>query len=147
MATYPVAAFNFEVKIDGANLSVQEASGFDVTIDTEDIKDGGYNNLVWRVPVRTKFNNLQLKKGIIHGSPSQLMDWFSETIISIGARDQSLTLKDITLILKDQAGSPVLTWTFNNAYPVKWSFGKFNAQENALAFETMEFAYLRYTVS
>ncbi|MEY4903217.1 MAG: hypothetical protein RLZZ292_1032 [Bacteroidota bacterium] len=143
----PVAAFHFEVRIDGSQLAFQEASGFDVSIDTEDIKEGGANNYIHKVPTRTKFSNLVLKRGIIQDDPKPLLDWLSKTIITVNERDSFLELKSLTLILKDASANPMLTWSFERAYPVKWSFGKLNAQENTIAFDSIEFVYKSYSVS
>jgi phage tail-like protein len=38
-------------------------------------------------------------------------------------------------------GSPVMTWNFTNAYPVKWIGPHFQASEAAVAVETLELVH------
>ena len=45
------------------------------------------------------------------------------------------------VFLLDETGSPLLTWNCAHAWPVKWSVGAFNANQNDIAVETLEFAY------
>jgi phage tail-like protein len=49
--------------------------------------------------------------------------------------------------LLDEQGSVLTMWEFTRALPVKWSISNFNAQENALVLETLEFSYQTFTVN
>jgi phage tail-like protein len=43
----------------------------------------------------------------------------------------------------DEAGIPISSWLFLNAYPVKWLTAALDADANAVVIETMELAYQR----
>ena len=61
----PPPVFAFRVDIDGAesDTSFQEVSGLEVQFETEDVVEGGQNRFVHRLPTRTKYSNLLLKRG------------------------------------------------------------------------------------
>jgi phage tail-like protein len=70
---------------------------------------------------------------------SKLTSWIDSTLG--GGLIKAIKPVTITLKLLGANKSPVVTWTFANAYPVKWSVSDFNAMENNLSVETLEFAY------
>ena len=146
---FPPAAFYFDVEIPGGGSldgSFQEVSGIEVESDVEEINEGGQNDFVHRVPGRNKYKNLVLKRGLLYKG-SGLTKWCKKRF------DESLNLsgrvgvKDITVHLNNEKGDPIFTWTFHRAYPVKWSIGGFNSQENAVSVETIEFAFSHFSTS
>ena len=52
-----------------------------------------------------------------------------------------IQLRDVLLHLLNANGEALATWTFQDAYPVKWSLSDLKAQESVLAIETLELAY------
>lgn len=142
---FPPASFYFGVEIDGmggtgTDSKWQEVSGLEVETDVEEIIEGGVNDHTHRVPGRVKYKNLVLKRGLAPGS-SKLIAWCDSRFKDGGLLGDKVDLKTITVSLFDEQEKVVGTWTFDKAYPVKWSISNFNAQENALAIETIEFAY------
>jgi phage tail-like protein len=142
---FPPASFYFGLSIggkEGVDSMWQEVSGLEVESDVEEIIEGGENDHTHRVPGRVKYKNLVLKRGLAPKT-SSLVDW-CETRFGDGKNlDKAVELKNIIVSLYNEKGEaePIATWTFDKAYPVKWSISNFNAQENALAVETIEFAY------
>ena len=45
--------------------------------------------------------------------------------------------------LLDEAGTPVSSWLFINAYPVKWTVSSLDADSNTVVIETLELSYQR----
>jgi phage tail-like protein len=141
MATFPVGAFNFEVKIDGSAMAFQEVSGLDITITTKELHRGSNHAYQRKVPDKVTFTDLVLKRGIAPSENKVLLNWIKQIINGIHTRQTSPISKTIIVTLLDEKSTPVWTWTFHNAYPIKWSIGKINAQENAIAFESVTFTY------
>ncbi|MFP3244875.1 MAG: phage tail protein, partial [Paraburkholderia sp.] len=56
-----------------------------------------------------------------------------------------ITPRSVQLSLLDHNANPLMTWNFVSASPVKCSVASFNAQENKLAMETLEFSYNYFT--
>lgn len=139
---YPPVSFYFSVKFSGVSStndsSFAEASGLDADRGLVEIAEGGENRFSHRVPDRAKYGNLTLKRGVM-ASSSDLFTW-CKTVLE-GDLGQPLQPKDIDVSLLDPEGNPLLTWNFTRAWPAKWSVAGFNAKENAIALETLEFAY------
>jgi phage tail-like protein len=148
MSYYPPAGFYFKVQIAGSSsdddAAFTEVSGLDMEIDVEEIKEGGENAFVHRLPGRVKHGNLVLKRGIL-AKNSQFANW-CQWVLQYGA-DGSVPCYDLNVFLLDADGTPLLTWNCSHAWPVKWSVGGFNSTQNEVAVETLEFAYRQLTRS
>jgi phage tail-like protein len=137
-------AFYFAVEIDGfpaIHAAFQEASGMEVSAELETISEAGRNEYSHRVPKRTSYNNLVLKRGLIVDD-SAMFTWVKDTLQN--GLNTKITPKKITVKLLDPKktdGTAIKAWNFVNAYPVKWSLGSLNSTENALSVESIEFAY------
>ncbi|MCC7299290.1 MAG: phage tail protein [Bacteroidia bacterium] len=116
------------------DIGFQEVTGIDVTINTEEFREGGENRFAHKLPTNISFPNLVLKRGLLYGS--QAWDWFNNSLETF-----QFSPKDITLVLLNQLHLPVQAWNFVNAYPVKWAVSGFNAEQNGLVIENLEFAY------
>lgn len=122
----------------------QEVQGLSVEVNLEEVKEGGENRFVHRVPGRTKYPNLVLKRGLVP-SDSALATWFA-TCLS-GDYTEAIVPKTVTVCLLDEEGAALKTWNIVNAYPVKWQVSDFNAMDNKIAIETLELAYNYFTLS
>lgn len=75
---YPPVGFYFGVSIEGFNDTIdaefQSVSGLSVDIETEEYAEGGENRFKHKLPVRTKFPNLVLKRGLVV-KDSSLLKW------------------------------------------------------------------------
>ena len=141
---YPPAGFHFRVEFtflqSGTNDSrFQEVSGITSEIGIEEVTEGGENRFTHRLPNRAKYNNLILKRGLL--TDSKLIDWCKDAIESFQFKP---TTVNVTLLNEnhDPVGD---SFSFINAYPVKWSISDFKAQDNSLVVETLELAYNYFT--
>jgi phage tail-like protein len=141
---YPPLSFHF--KVEFSNISDQETdvqfqsvSGLSVEIETEEYAEGGENRFKHRFPVRTKFPNLVLKRGLL--KDSKLISWCKNAIESFQFEPTNLTVK-----LLNEEHQPLITWNVVNAYPIKWEVSELNAEENKLSIETIELAYNYFKV-
>ncbi|MDX2286884.1 MAG: phage tail protein [Bacteroidia bacterium] len=145
----PPVAFYFSVEVvggsNGDDARFQEVSGIEMELELEEIAEGGLNSHKHRLPSRTRYSNLVLKRGYLHTS-SSLADWCKQALQSNSAYGSNMT-KNIKVSLLDERGSVLTMWEFTRALPVKWSISNFNAQENALVLETLEFSYQTFTVN
>lgn len=111
----------------------------EVHAEVEPIAEAGLNSYSHRVPKRTQYNNLVLKRGLLL-EDSAMFQWVSNTLQN--GLNSKITLKTITVNLLDpKYHSPLKSWVFVDAYPVKWSLGTLNSMETAVAIENIEFAY------
>src|SRR5205809_7489406 len=85
MNGYPLTGFHFSVRFDNFNkyqndIAFQEVSGLSITVDVDSnvYKEGGQNRFVHRLPGRTKYADLILKRGTI--LDSEISDWCIDAI-------------------------------------------------------------------
>lgn len=147
MATYyPPVSFCFKVGFSDVataeDASFSEVSGLDAERPVVEIKEGGENRFVHRVPDRARYANLVLKRGVLVWT-SQLASWCSAILES--DLNTPLQPKDINVTLLDAEGAPLLAWHFKRAWPVKWSVSALAADRSEIAVETIELAYSYFT--
>ena len=142
MDSYPPVSFYFKLSFAGISglveTSFKEVSGITMEMGVEEIAEGGVNGYKHRVPTTAKFSNLVLKRGLVPAD-SELALWCTSTIN--GNLEELFETKMITVLLLDASGSPLKSWIFQNAWPVKWSVSDLNSMNNEIAIETLEFAY------
>lgn len=140
---YPPPAFHFKVEVrDFANDSdvrFSDVSGLSVEAATEEMPEGGENRFVQKYPVRAKYPELVLKRGLL--ARSELFEWIRLCIL-----DMQVVPLDIDVKLLDAKHEPLVTWHLVNAYPTKWALGDLNASSNTVAVETLQFFYQYFTV-
>ncbi len=116
-----------------------EIAGFrecsSLTIETEmfEYAEGGQNTYTHKLPVRRKYANITLKRGMEEGQ--DLYKWYLQTASG------KITRQDISIIIYDPLGEPVRKWDLQNAYPCKWTGPDLKAESGAIAIETLEIAH------
>ena len=140
MGSYnPAVGFHFRVEfdLDGVtdnDFRFQEVSGLTTEVGVEMLDEGGENRFSHRLPGRTKYGNLVLKRG--HIDDSALIDWFRA-----GVEDLDITPTSVIVSLLNDEHMPLTSWAFVNAWPMKFTTSAFNATSNALAVDTIELGY------
>lgn len=137
-AYYPPVGFYFSVVIDGESMSFHEVSGISQNVNIEEVAKGGENRFPHRLPNSAKYQNLILKRGAVTNG-STIVKWCTDTIS--GDFSTSISPKTIKVNLLEEKGTPLISWTFYNAYPVKYSVSDLHAEKNELIIESLEFAY------
>ncbi len=133
---YPPVAFNYQVVFgDIATTSndnaFQSVSGLNVSIETENLKEGGENRFEHKVPVRTKFEDIVLKRGVLRDSG--VINWIMRAIVDFDI--QPITI-DIKLLNEEQ--QPLIIWNCVHVWPKKWSISDLNAEKSEALIETIE---------
>lgn len=124
----------FSVEIDGIQEAVfRECSGLESEIEVLSYEEGGVNDHPHKLPGRAKFPNVTLKRGVTDSK--DLWEWFS------GGIQGQIKRKTVHIILCNAKGEEVRRWTFDGAYPIKWTGPSLNANENAVAIETLELTH------
>ncbi len=133
---YPPLGFHFKVEFTNlkSEFEFQSVSGLSVELTTEEIAEGGENKFKHKLPVRTSFPNLILKRGVV--TNSSLIKWCRDAV-----EDFNIVPTDINISLLNEEHEPLMTWNIIHAYPLKWSMADFNAEESKVLIETIELAY------
>ena len=116
----------------------QSVSGLNIEMETENYKEGGENRFDHVLPVRTRYSNLVLNRGML--VDSKVIEWCLKTF-------ETLTIKpaNIVISLLNEKHEPLMTWNIVNAWPVKWNVNGMNAEESRLFIETLELRYQYFT--
>jgi phage tail-like protein len=136
----PYATFNFRVEVDSiTEAAFSECSGLEVSNDVFEYQEGGLNEYAHRLPGRTKYGNVTLKRGFAHSN--ELFDWYKEIENNL-LEGKAIKRKQVTISLHSTvSGEPTITWSLAQAIPVKWTGPGMKVDETAVAIETLEFAH------
>lgn len=140
---YSPVAFHFKVEFtditdSDKEISFQSVSGLTVELDTEELAEGGENRFKHTLPLRSKYPNLVLKRGLLPNS--EIINWCRNALENFVFEP-----KDLVVSLLNENHEPLMTWNVAHAIPVKWSVADFNAEENNIAIETLELKYNYFT--
>ena len=134
----PLLAGKFWIEIQGiVEATFTECSGLNVETEIEEYPEGGLNDFTHKLPVRTKYSNVTLKRGFI-GSFA-LWDWYQKAISGyIQPWDLSIVVSENTVYAP---GKEKARWNLHQAYPVKWQGPELRAEGGAVMVETLELAH------
>ena len=140
--TYSHFTGQFIFEVDGLQIGAfQQVSGFSVEVDTSfEIKEGGQNEFVHRLPGRMKWPNLVLKRGVT--TEDNLFEWFRKSSgEGFAGENNALTRTQAALALVDAQRTILRMWVFTDAFPVKWKGPEFAADSSSIATEELEVAH------
>jgi phage tail-like protein len=107
-------------------------SGLELNIDVLQYAEGGNNEFVHQLPGQLRYPNLVLTRGLT--KEDAVLKWFAAT------RNQA-QLKEVTITFQTHKQQPLRTFTFANAFPVRWSGPSSQAGTAEIAHETLEIAH------
>lgn len=112
----------------------QEVTGLGGQLEVVNYAEGGRNDSVHQLPLRHSWNRITLKHGVVRDL--SLWSWYQAGLAdSLGAR------RDGAVMLLDPAGAPAMAWAFHGGLAAKWSGPDLNAEQNAIAIESLEIAH------
>lgn len=134
--------YRFEVAIDGITSAYfSEIRLPSLEIETLEIKEGGQNTFVHRLPGRTKVGAVQLKNGISSGF--SLLGWYMQVLEG----NLEGAMRQVTITLYAAGHTAYSTWNLRNAYPTRWTGPTLKTDDNSIAIEEIEIAHHGFTVS
>ena len=128
-----------DIPSNGQDAAFQEVSGINATLETVKVNEGGQNLYAHKLPGRMSYDDLVLKRGLMVWD-SELAQWCWK-LLQDGLRQTIEPNTVIVSLLDAQTRDPIMSWSFVNAYPIKWSVSNFNASQNAIAMETLTLTY------
>lgn len=135
---HPPVGFHFKVEFEGnkntTDIMFQEVSGLSVDLEYEEITEGGENRFVHRLPKRTKYPDLVLKRGLI--TDSEVLTWCRKAIENFKFEPWN-----IMIMLLNEDHKAIVSWNVINAIPKQWSVSNFNATSNSIVVETLKLSY------
>lgn len=141
-----ISAASFLVEVDQVEIGrFMEITGLEVTVQTEDVEEGGQNSFVHKLPGRMTWPNIVLKRGITQND--SLIEWLNKASGErFGSNGNVLTRLTAAITLLGAGGKRLRTWEFDNVFPVKWTGPNFNAASSDVAVEQLEIAHHGFRV-
>jgi len=142
-SNYPLTGFHFTVEWkddDKENVSFSEVSGLNMSTTAIEYREGSdkeYTTL--KMPGLRKYSNITLKRGSM-AADNGFFEWFNSI------NNNTVTRRNIKIMLLDQDHNPVITWNVANAFPVKYDGGSLNASKGEVLIESVELACESFTV-
>jgi phage tail-like protein len=132
--------FKFSVEGVGEIGAFTEVSGLEVEVEVVEIKEGGQNHFLHKLPGPMKWPNIVFKRGITDSD--NLFEWFSKTSgEGFAGEGSTLTRTQGQITLTDAIGESVRGWTFEGAFPVKWTGPSLVSSSQEAAIEELEIAH------
>lgn len=146
MADHPPFTGQFKLTVDEMEVGAfTEVHGLEVEVQVEEIPEGGQNEFVHRVPGRMRWPNLVLKRGVT--SNDGLLNWLRYSSGEQFAGEGNVVPRmTVALTMVDGIGTELRTWTFYDAFPVKWRGPRFAATSNEVATEELEIVHHGFRV-
>lgn len=140
---YPPLGFSYRVEFSISSnrydVSFQSVSGLSVEYDFESYKEGGENRFEHKLPVRTKYSDLVLRRGML--TDSDVINWFKAAF-----QNREFQPADVTISLLNEKLEILRTWVIVQAIPKKWQISDFSSTDSAIVVETIELTYRYFTV-
>jgi phage tail-like protein len=143
---FPIMSYYYIVEIDGNEIRCQEVSGLEVEIEYAQYRSGGVDGfLAVNTPGIQKFSGtLVCKKGVFEDD-EEMMELITNMLDEKEHYGEEKF--DISVELLNHEGETVMAYLVEGCAPKKFTAPAFNAMENKIAVETMEFSYDRFSVS
>lgn len=141
-APWPLPKFYFMVEIDGVgSVGFQSVEGLGVETTAIEYRHSNSPEFAKiKMPGMKKYSDVTLKKGVFQGD-SDFYDWFESIKLN------TILRKTVVIKLLDETGSPSMTWTLQNAFPLKLTPSGLNSEEDgAPAIEELVLAYEKFTM-
>lgn len=145
MSVYdPPVGFHFSVTFDlpaasARDVRFRDVSGLSMELEEMSYAEGGENRFSHRLPVRARYPDLSLKRGLL--LDTGLKDWIRDAV-------QNLVVSPVTVWIKllGPDHEPLQTYTVTGAWPKKWSVSDFSAENSAIVVESLDLAYRYFRV-
>lgn len=136
----PFLSHKFLVMIEGLFVAgFSEISGLQAETEVEEVREGGVNDYVHKLPKGTKHQNLTLKRGLT--TSNDLWNWHRDVVMGKVKR------RTVYVVLQNSKSTGQIDWDYGNmyqiidAFPVRWSGPDLRSEGNVVALETLEFAH------
>jgi phage tail-like protein len=137
--SYPATGFHFRVEFElfpqsEIDVRFQEVSGLTVTVGVEEYAEGGQNRFTHKLPMRTSYNDVVLKRGLFTGSG--VINWCRDAV-----ENYNFKPTNVLISLLNDKHEPLRSWYLVNAYPKSWEVSSFNAEQSQVVIETLTLTY------
>jgi phage tail-like protein len=130
----PFKAYNFFVEVEGILVGgFASVDGLESKTEVRVVRQGGVNDVEYKLPGQITCSDLVLKSGITFLDP--MWFWYQSTLSG------DIKRKNGSIYILDDRGLPDIWWNFYNAWPIAWQGPSLNAEQNLVATQSFTLAH------
>jgi len=123
-----------------------EVTGLGVSIDVEELMEGGQNAYTHKLLGRMRWPNIVLKRGLTDSNA--LFTWLLKfSGDGFNGAENKVKPETGSISVVTPKGDPFRTWSLIDVKPVKWSGPRLAASSRDLAIEELEVCHSGFTVA
>jgi phage tail-like protein len=127
----PLRNFRFRLEIGGiSEAHFSDCSGFDISTDAIDYREGDDPTHVRKLPGLNKFGNVTLKRGVTDSM--DLYKWHKDVVSG------KIHRETVAIVVLDEEGKDKARFQITDAWPIKYDPMDLNAKGNDVSIETLE---------
>jgi phage tail-like protein len=131
MRNDPLRNFRFRLEIGGiGEAHFSEVTGFDITSDVIDYREGDEPTHVRKLPGLTKYGNVTLKRGVTDSM--DIYNWHKDIVAG------KIRRETVAIVVLDELGGDKARFNIEKAWPSKYDPMDLNAKGNDVSIETLE---------
>jgi phage tail-like protein len=132
----PSAEFRYYVEVDGlVEGSFIECSGMAMKRDVLEVREGGVNSYTHKLPGRTTYGTITLRKGIMFSTG--LWEWYAEGLSDCKVRRRNITITQVSSYFN----LPARWYTITNAFPESWEVSSLRSDSSQYAVESLTLTF------
>lgn len=133
------ARFIFEV--DGVEIGIfREVHGLSLTVGVQEVREGGQNGFVHKLPSQMSWPNLVFRRGITHSDA--LFAWVGKSSgEGFAANNNKLQRCTGAVTVVSSIGTRLRSWEIEGAFPVRWTGPDLDATRDDPLEEELEVAH------
>jgi phage tail-like protein len=137
----PPIASRFLLEVDNIEIGIfKEVRGLEVTVPTEEIKEGGQNGYTLKVPSRMSWPNIVFKRGLTQSDA--LFAWMAKTSgEGFAGNGNKVTRSTGAITAITHTGDRLRSWNLNGVFPVRWKGPEFSIESRTPLEEELEIAH------
>jgi phage tail-like protein len=137
----PAILSRFLFEVDGVEIGIfKEVRGLEVTVATEEIKEGGQNGFAYKLPGRMSWPNIVLRRGVTKSDA--LFEWLQKSSGEGYAGNQNkLTRCTGAITAINQHLDRLRSWDLVGVFPVRWKGPDFSIERREPLEEELEIAH------
>jgi phage tail-like protein len=135
------AADRFLLEVDGVEIGVfREVSGLSVTVDVQEIAEGGQNSFSHKLPARMSWPNITFKRGLTQSDA--LFEWLSKSSgEGFAGEGNKLTRSTGAVTVLGYTGQRLRSFDLIDVFPVRWKGPDFSVGNSSPLEEELEIAH------
>jgi len=122
-----------------------EVTGLGVSIDVEELMEGGQNAYTHKLLGRMRWPNIVLKRGLTDSNA--LFKWLLNFSGDGFSKTNKVSPETGSISVLTPKGEPFRTWSLVDVKPVKWTGPRLAASSRDLAIEELEVCHCGFTVA